>query len=92
MNLKKALMSLFFSKDLEKLNDQLEEISKENKNLLEKIESMKSTISDNSRALATLAIIQSRLINEISDLVESNQREKKKKPAIRKNPGPEFTN
>lgn len=92
MNLKSVMRNLVDSEHLENINNQMMEISKENSALKDKIESMQSTIAENSRALSMLAIIQSRLINEISDLVEINQREKKKKTVIRKNPGPEFTN
>lgn len=92
MNLKNVMRNIVDSDGLEKINNQMLEIYKENGALKDKIESMQATIAENSRALSMLAIIQTRLINEIGELVELNQREKKKKTIIRKNPGPEFTN
>lgn len=91
MNIRDTIKGMLSGQDENRaVLERLSVLSDESTKIREQIVEMQKTLADNTRALSTLAIIQARLINEISEIVDQRQREKK--AVVKKNPGPEFTN
>lgn len=91
MNIRELIKDMLPKRDEnEAVLEKLSSLSNESAKIREQISELQNTLADNTRALSTLAIIQARLINEISEIMDQRQREKK--AAVKKNPGPEFTN
>jgi hypothetical protein len=91
MRLKEELKNLFVDKERDLAVDaQLQRLQDGQDEINARLNQIQSDLKENSRALATLAIIQARLLNEISDLL--SQKEKKKPATTKKSSGPEFTN
>ena len=71
--------------------DQIEKINKTQNAIFEKISSIETKLSDLTRAVATLALVQASLVREISDVDERESRSKSK-PAPARKTGNDFTN
>lgn len=93
MNIKKMIRDFFINPDLvEELRAEQKIAQEDQKKVHAQLAQIHHIMEENARALATLAIVQARMISEIGEIIDTSQSEKRKKPAPKKNPGPEFTN
>lgn len=82
---------IFDYSTLNSVQDRSEKIADEQNKMREQISAIETRLAENTRALATLALIQSRLLGEINELIESSKADKSKGNRS-KIPGTEFTN
>lgn len=73
------------------INLRLDENLKSQEKLAARMGDLENRIVENTRALATLAIVQASLVREMSEYIESKEKPKYKK-AQHRNTGPDFTN
>lgn len=91
MSLKSDIKRLLGDHEREKIVDlQMQNLKSGQDEIGARLDQIQSDLKENSRALATLAIIQARLLSEISDVL--SEKEKKKPASVKKVTGPEFTN
>lgn len=72
-------------------HDKISEISSKQDTIIGKIQILEDKISEITRAVAMLALVQSNLIRELGDMAERESRKKTKQVYTRKT-GTDFTN
>ena len=92
MNLKEAIkdyIARFIG--INNLTNRVTESLETQEKILARISEIDNRLTENTRALATLAIVQASLVREISEYIESKEKPKYKKAQPR-NTGSDFTN